>query len=60
MVVDKDAVTEALRARGDHDRAMLAESTLPRTVDTTVEAGTLHQLDLNVAEVEAVAEQAED
>ena len=60
MVVDKDAVTEALRARGDHDRAMLAESTLPRTVDTRVEAGTLHQLDLNVAEVEAAAEQAED
>jgi hypothetical protein len=59
MVVDKDAVTEALRARGDHDRAMLAQSTLPRTVDTAVEAGTLHQLDLNVAEVEAAAEQVE-
>ena len=55
MVVDKDAVTEALRARGDHDRALLAESTLPRTVDLEREAGTLHQLDLKVTEVEEAA-----
>lgn len=58
MQVDKDAVTETLRARGDHDRAAQAESALPRTVDTSREAGVLHQLDLSVEEVEAVA--AED
>lgn len=58
MQVDKDAVTETLRARGDHDRAAQAESALPRTVDTNREAGVLHQLDLSVEEVEAVA--AED
>lgn len=53
MLVDKDAVTDALRARGDHDRAVQAEAVLPRHVDTDREAGLLHQLDLNVAEVEA-------
>lgn len=55
MVVDKDAVTAALRAQGQHDRALQAESTLPRTVDTKLEAATLHQLGLNVSDVEAVA-----
>ena len=56
MVVDKDAVTEALRAQGDHDRAALAESALSRTVDLDRDAGTLHQLGLNVADVEHAAE----
>jgi hypothetical protein len=55
MVVDKDAVTETLRARGDHDRAMLAESALSRSVDLERDAGTLHQLGLNVADVEQAA-----
>lgn len=58
MVVDKEAVTAALRARGDHDRAAVAETVLPRTVDTATDAGLIHQLDLNVADVEA-AEAAE-
>lgn len=58
MVVDKDAVTETLRAQGDHDRALLAESTLSRSVDLERDAGTLHQLGLNVADVEQAA--AED
>ncbi len=53
MVVDKEAVTAALRARGDHDRAVQAEVVLPRSVDTKEDAGLLHQLDLNVSEVEA-------
>jgi hypothetical protein len=60
MVVDKDAVTSALRAQGHHDRALQAESSLPRTVDTDLEAGTLHQLGLQVADVEAVAESSQD
>ncbi len=55
MVVDKDAVTEALRAQGDHDRALLAESALSRTVDLDRDAGTLHQLGLNVTDVEQAA-----
>ncbi|MGZ8737167.1 MAG: hypothetical protein ACXWW7_08385 [Nocardioides sp.] len=53
MLVDKDAVTDALRARGDHDRAAQADAALPRHVDTESDAGLLHQFDLNVAEVEA-------
>ena len=55
MVVDKDAVTEALRAQGDHDRAVLAESALSRTVDLERDAGTLHQLGLSVTDVEQAA-----
>ena len=61
MVVDKHAVTEALRAQGDHDRALQAETALSRSVDLERDAGTLHQLGLSVADVEAAAEKdAED
>jgi hypothetical protein len=56
MVVDKEAVTAALGARGDHDRAAQAEVVLPRNVDTHEDAGLLHGLDLNVREVEAASE----
>ncbi|QNN52926.1 hypothetical protein [Nocardioides mesophilus] len=55
MLVEKDDVTDALRARGDHDRAVQAQVALPRHVDTVREASLLHQLDLNVEEIEAVA-----
>ena len=58
MLVDKDAVTDALRARGEHDRAAQADTALPRNVDTESDAGILHQFDLNVSEVEAEAESA--
>jgi len=60
MVVDKDAVTETLRAQGDHDRALLAETALSRTVDLERDAGTLHQLGLNVTDVERAAENASE
>jgi hypothetical protein len=60
MVVDKETVASALRARGDHDRAAQAQSSLPRSVDTELEAGTIHQLGLNVADVEAVASADDD
>ena len=59
MLVDKDAVTDALRARGDHDRASQADTALPRNVDTESDAGLLHQFDLNVAEVEAAEADAD-
>lgn len=53
MVVDKDAVTDALRARGDHDRAVQAEASLPRSVDLERDGAMLqHQLDLTPADVE--------
>ena len=61
MVVDKDAVTQALRARGDHDRALQAETTLPRTVDLDRDGALLqHQLDLTVSDVEAAAADDDD
>jgi len=61
MVVDKDAVTEALRARGDHDRALQAETSLPRTVDLERDGALLqHQLDLTVSDVEAAAADDEE
>ena len=60
MVVDKEAVTAALRARGDHDRAAQAEVVLPRSVDTQEDAGLLHQLDLNVCEVESAERASQD
>ncbi len=55
MVVDKDAVTRALREQGEHDRAVQAEAALPRTVDPELDAATLHQLGLSVSEVKATA-----
>lgn len=59
MMVDKEAVTEALRAQGDHDRALVAEAALSRSVDLDRDAGTLHQLGLNVADVERAAHAAD-
>ena len=59
MVVDKDAVTAALREQGEHDRAVQADSALPRSVDTELDASTLHQLGLSVSEVEATATTAD-
>lgn len=51
MLLDKDAVTARLRAEGDHDRALAAETALPKHVDTERDAGLLHQFDLSVSEL---------
>ncbi|NUR05573.1 MAG: hypothetical protein HOQ45_01020 [Nocardioidaceae bacterium] len=53
MQVDKEAVSAALRAQGDHDRAQQAECALPRTVDTRRDAALLHQLDVDVERLES-------
>lgn len=60
MLVDKDAVTDALRARGDHDRAAQAGTALPRSVDTETDAGLLRQFDLSVSEVAAVQDETDE
>ena len=52
MQVPKRAVTAALRSHGDHDRALQAESALPRTVDTERDAGLLHRLDVEIGDLE--------
>jgi hypothetical protein len=50
--MEKEVVTAALRARGDHDRAQQADCALPRSVDTERDAGLLTQLDVDVAALE--------
>ncbi|MGH3509283.1 MAG: hypothetical protein ACRDPI_03535 [Nocardioidaceae bacterium] len=54
MHVDKSEVTEALRARGEHDRAQQAECSLPREVDTEREAALLHRFELDETDLEDV------
>ena len=51
MHLDKEAVTARLRADGEHDRALQAETALPRHVDPERDAGLLHQFDINVTEL---------
>ncbi len=53
MHLDKEDVAARLRAEGDHDRALLAQTTLPKHVDPERDANLLHQLDLNVNELKA-------
>ncbi|HET7388308.1 MAG TPA: hypothetical protein VFJ19_16760 [Nocardioidaceae bacterium] len=52
MHVDKSEITEALRARGQHDRAQQAECALPREVDTDREAALLHRFEVDAADLE--------
>jgi hypothetical protein len=54
--LDKGAVAAALRRQGDHDRAQRAECALPRRVDTERDAGLLHQLDVDIDQMEADAQ----
>jgi len=56
--VDKEQVAAALRERGDHDRAVLAECVLPRHVDTERDVGLLVQLDIDATTVEAAQPEA--
>ncbi len=51
MHLDKEAVTARLRAAGEHDRALQAETALPKHVDPERDAGLLHQFDINVTEL---------
>jgi hypothetical protein len=58
--VDKETVADALRSKGDYDRAQQAACALPRTVDTDRDAGLIHQFDLDVAEVVAAEDVTDD
>lgn len=55
MQLDKEAVTAKLRADGKHDRALVAETVLPKHVDPERDANLLHQFDISVAELDAEA-----
>lgn len=53
MLTERDTVVRALRSRGDHDRALQAQCTLPRWVDSERDAGVLLQLDVESADIQA-------
>jgi hypothetical protein len=45
----REAVVEALRSQGEHDRAFQAACVLPLTVDTEQDAGVLSALGVDVS-----------
>jgi hypothetical protein len=49
MVMDRQAVVTALRAQGDHDRALQASCMLPTVVDTEKDANVLSMLGVSPA-----------
>ncbi len=49
MVMDRQAVVTALRAQGDHDRALQASCMLPTMVDTEKDANVLSMLGVSPA-----------
>ena len=54
MHADREVIVHALRSRGDHDRALVAECSLPHSVDLQDDAGLLLQLDVEVSDIEAL------
>ena len=52
MLTERDTVVRALRSRGDHDRALQAQCTLPRWVDPERDAGVLLQFDIESADIQ--------
>lgn len=55
MHAQRQAIVWTLRARGDHDRALLAECKLPQWVDLEENAGVLQLLDVEVADISTMA-----
>ena len=53
MQTERTKVVRALRSRGDHDRALQAECSLPRWLDSERDAGVLLQLDVEAADIQA-------
>jgi hypothetical protein len=49
MVMDRQTVVTALRAQGDHDRALQASCMLPTVVDTEKDANVLSMLGVSPA-----------
>lgn len=54
MFAERAAVVRALRSRGDHDRALQAECSLPQWVDLEEDAAVLRQVDVEVSDLEGV------
>ena len=51
MQTERGSVVRALRSRGDHDRALQAECSLPQWVDTERDAGVLLHLDVEPSDI---------
>ena len=52
MVTDRRTVVHALRAQGDHDRALQASCMLPAVVDTEKDANVLGMLGVSPGALE--------
>ncbi len=52
MNAQREAVVEALRSQGEHDRALQAACVLPLTVDTEQDAGILSSLGVDMSMLE--------
>lgn len=55
MYAERERVVRALRSRGDHDRALQAQCSLPQWVDLRRDVGLLQQLDVEVSEIDVGA-----
>lgn len=53
MHTERETVVRALRSRGDHDRALKAQCTFPRWVDSERDANVLQQLEVEPADIQA-------
>ena len=56
MVTDRENVVHALRAQGDHDRALQASCILPAVVDTEKDANVLSMLGVSPSSIEEDAQ----
>jgi hypothetical protein len=52
MLTDRKTVVSALRAQGEHDRALQASCQLPQHVDTDQDAAVLRQLGVDVSSLD--------
>ena len=60
MRADRQIVVDALRSRGEHDKAVQAACVLPRVVDTQRDASVLLRLDVSLDVLEDQLEQVPD
>ena len=51
MQIDKSQILELLKSRGDHDKALQAESELPDQVDPQAHAGLLEKFGIDPQEL---------
>ncbi|HET6563248.1 MAG TPA: hypothetical protein VFG72_15345 [Marmoricola sp.] len=52
MNAQREAVVQALRSQGEHDRALQVACVLPLTIDTEADAGVLSSLGIDASVLE--------